>query len=192
MVTPISFKNKTNFLSQKLFEDHYGLYKGYINKINEISESLAEHPKRKEANATESTYRGLKKGETYALDGAILHELYFENIGGRAGVPMPKTADVFNSCFGGLDRFKSDFTACGKSARGWVILAYEQRTQTFRNILLDSHDDGIVAMSYPILVMDMYEHAYSLDYSTNKGAYIEAFINDINWKVVENRIKKIV
>ena len=94
--------------------------------------------------------------------------------------------------FGGLANWKEDFTACAKAARGWCVFAYEQRTGACRNILLDTHDEGNIAASYPIIVLDVYEHAYFSDYGTDKAAYINRFINNIPWDAVEKRAAVVI
>ncbi|MDR3240307.1 MAG: Fe-Mn family superoxide dismutase [Clostridiales bacterium] len=179
------FNNQTHFLSKKQFDEHYKLYTGYVGKVEEITKDLASCQDRAQANATYSQYRGLKKGETYALDGVILHERYFQLLGGEKTRPGDKTARILEEQFGGFENWKADFQACGLSARGWVIFLYEQRTQTYRNILLDLHDEGLICGGYPLIVMDMYEHAYFIDYGTDKTKYISGFVDAIRWDLVE-------
>jgi Fe-Mn family superoxide dismutase len=106
--------------------------------------------------------------------------------------PGAKTTEMLDDSFGGYEKWSADFTACCKSARGWCVLAYEQRTNTYRNLLQDAHDDGVIYMAYPLLVMDMYEHAYFIDYHANKEEYIENFLASIDWNVVEKRIAKLI
>ncbi|MCL2286898.1 MAG: Fe-Mn family superoxide dismutase [Firmicutes bacterium] len=186
------FTYNTGIVSRKAFDDHMTMYKGYIDKTNEITQVLTTQPEWNTANATASHYRGWKKGETYAINGVILHELYFQNLGNEAGPAGTKIQNLMNRHFGGVDKWKEDFTACAKSARGWCVLVYEQRTAACRNILLDSHDDGNIASAYPIIVLDMYEHAYFLDYGTDKAAYINRFINNISWGIIEKRAAIII
>jgi len=186
-INAMPFTYKTGVVTRKQFDDHMTLYHGYVDKTNEITHKLATDPEYDSANATASHYRGWKRGETYAINGVILHELYFQNLGSEGGPPGPKMQELVNRYFGGYEKWKEDFIACGKAARGWCILAYEQRTKTCRNILLDNHHDGQIATAFPIVVMDMYEHAYFLDYNTDKAAYINRFIAQIPWDVIEKR-----
>jgi Fe-Mn family superoxide dismutase len=186
-ITAKTYEYNTGVVTRKQFDDHMTLYKGYISKTNEIAHTLATNPEYASANATQSHYRGLKRGQTYALDGVILHELYFENLG-HAAMPIgKKTQHLMDKYYGGVDKWKADFIACCMSARGWSIWAYEQRTRACHNFLLDNHHDGQVTLAYPIIVMDMYEHAYFLDYGTDKAAYINRFIAQIPWDAVEKR-----
>ena len=182
------FEYNTTAVSEEQFTQHLKLYNGYITKINQITTEIERDPGTSDANATFSHYRCLKKGETFSLCGVILHELYFQNLCDSVKTPSANTTEMLNNSFGGYEKWKADFTACCLSARGWCVLSYEQRTNTFRNFLQDSHDDGVVCMAYPLLVMDMYEHAYFLDYATNKDEYIKRFLESVDWDIVGKRI----
>lgn len=191
-IIPVEFPYKDiHAISEKQFEVHMSLYKGYVKKINEIWKKLEdeEYAERAEAAASYSRYRGLKTGETYCLDGVILHELYFANMGGQSNTPSGDALTLINRDFSSFEKWKEDFTACGKASRGWAVLAYDQRSKRLLNFLSDAHDVGVIWTAYPILVMDVYEHAYFVDYASNKAEYIERFIQDINWDVVNNRAK---
>jgi len=191
-ITAKEFPYNTGIVSRKAYDDHIALYKGYIEKTNEVTEVLTTQPEWGTSNATASHYRGWKKGETYAINGVILHELYFQSLGNRAGPAGTKVENMLNRYFGGTDNWKKDFIACATAARGWCILVYEQRTATFRNIVLDTHEDGNIASAYPVIVLDMYEHAYFIDYGTDKVAYINRFISNISWEIIEKRIGIII
>ena len=185
------FVYNTGLISQRAYEYHLTLYHGYISKTNEIAEKLATNPDLASANSTYSTYRALKRGESYALDAVILHELYFQNLSEGETSVGRRTEELIDKHFGTFDQWKAEFTASSLSARGWCVLAYEQRTQTLRNVLLDSHDDGLICGSYPLVTLDMYEHAYFIDYGTNKAEYISKFLDVINWDIVERRFDKL-
>jgi len=193
-ITAIPFVHQTEVVSQKLFSDHLKLYQGYVDKTNEISLKLAASTDADlaSANATYSTYRGLKRGESFALDGVILHELYFQNLVTGNSPIGSRTTRLLDRNWGSFDGWKEAFIASAKTARGWCILVYEQRTQTCRNMVLDSHDLGLICGAYPLLVLDMYEHAYMIDYDVNKAAYINRFIANIPWEVVEKRSGAVV
>lgn len=187
-LTAKEYVYNTSVVSAKQYDEHMKLYKGYVTKINEIWRDLQNPDIRSSANATYSTYRSLKKGETYSLDGVILHEGYFANMSMSNAVPGAKTKASFEEFFDGYNNWADDFTACARSARGWCIYGYDQRSLSFMNILLDAHDWGDVALFFPVLIIDMYEHAYFLDYGTDKNAYIKNFMAGINWDVVEKRM----
>jgi Fe-Mn family superoxide dismutase len=173
-------------INEEQFNVHMKLYEGYIKKINEIDRLLSEGGDYEQANATYSKYRGLKRGETYALDGVILHELYFQNIG--MGRPNETTIKYLMKDFGSFENWSNHFIATAKASRGWAVLAFDWRSYRFRNISLDSHDVGNIALSTPVLVLDVYEHAYFLDYENRKDEYIHNFMKNINWNVVGKRI----
>ena len=191
-ITAMPFTYQTGVVTRKQFDDHLTLYHGYVDKTNEITHVLATNPEYATANATASHYRGWKKSEPYAIDGVILHELYFQNLGGETTQMGKKVQHLMVKYFGGVEKWREDFIACAKSARGWCILVYEQRTKTCRNVLLDSHDNGHIATAYPLLVLDMYEHAYFLDYGTDKASYINRFVGNIPWETVEKRAATVV
>jgi len=190
-IAKIDFSYTTNVVSQPQFDAHMKLYGGYVDKINEIDKTLLSNPESAAANAVYSHYRGLKKGETFALNGVILHEEYFANLGNSHTAPGPATTQLINQFFGNYDNWLADFTATAMSARGWCITAFDQRSHTIHNFLQDAHDDGVITMAFPIIVLDMYEHAYFMDYGTNKADYIHKFINNLNWSAIEARAAKI-
>lgn len=186
-ISAMDFPHKTSVVSRKQFDDHVSLYKGYVKITNETDVALATNPEYSTASPSGGHFRGWKKTETYAINGVILHELYFQNLGSTPTAPGTKTLAAFNKFYGGFDKWKDDFTATAKSARGWCIFAYEQRTATCRNILLDLHDEGHIAGAYPIIVLDMYEHAYFLDYGIDKSTYISRFLSNLPWETIEKR-----
>lgn len=185
---PFCYTEDITAVVQRQFDVHIKLYEGYVDAINKIDYELQNNAKRDQANATFSYYRELKRGESYSLDGVILHELYFENMGGRTKNPGPITKEKIEQDFGSLTKWVEDFIATAKASRGWAVLTYDQRSCTLRNISSDSHDFGNVAYSAPILILDMYEHAYFLQYADNKNEYINQFMRNINWFVIEDRM----
>lgn len=192
MIEGMAFKYTQDIrvINREQFEAHVRLYEGYVNKINEIDRILEYDPKREDANATFSFYRECKRGETYALNGVILHELYFENMGGgvKMNVPSSSVIEQLTMDFGSFVNWEKDFIATAKASRGWALLCYDQRSYRLRNISLDAHDLGNIAYSAPFLVLDVYEHAYFLQYADNKNEYINRFMDNINWEVVNQRM----
>lgn len=188
-ITSVPFTHQTEVVSQKLFDNHQKLYQGYVDKTNEITKKLSASTPTDlgAANATYSAYRGLTTAQSFALDGVILHELYFENLVSDNSPIGKRTTMLLDRYWGSYDIWKEAFKAAALTARGWCILAYEQRTGSCRNIVLDSHDDGLICGAYPLLVLDMYEHAYMIDYNVDKGTYIDSFIMHTPWSVVEKR-----
>lgn len=182
------YTKEITVVDEEQFEAHIRLYEGYVNNINKIDQILNNNPKREEANTTFSFFRECKRGETFALDGVILHELYFENIGGLVNLPMPAATQQIETFFGTFENWQEDFIATAKASRGWAVLTFDQRSYRLRNISLDAHDHGNIAYSAPILVLDMYEHAYYLQYVNDKAEYINRFMENINWEVVASRM----
>ncbi len=186
---PFTYTDDIKVINREQFEAHMRLYEGYVTSINKVdAELLHGNAQRDQSNTTFSYYRELKRGETYALNGVILHELYFENIGGNTAKPQPTTREMLENDFGNIQNWQADFIATAKASRGWAVLSYDQRSQRLRNISLDAHDVGNIAYSAPILVLDMYEHAYFLQYADKKADYINNFMNNINWNVIEERL----
>jgi len=165
------------------------LYAGYVNKLNEIEERL-KGVDVSEANQIFSDLRALKADETFALNGVVLHELYFENLGGKGGKPTGKLSDLIALNFDSYEKWAENFKACGMAARGWVLLglcAYDGR---LHNYCLDTHNFNFPANTSPVLVMDVYEHAYAIDYGVKRPPYIEAFMKNIEWAAAEKRLER--
>lgn len=175
------------FSQRQIDEHHDVLYKGYVNKLNEIEAKLAEaNPA--EANATYSLIRELKREEVFATNAIRLHEAYFENLGGNGGRATGEIARLIEEDFGSYEKWETEFKALGIAARGWVVLAFDWTDARLHNYLLDIHSDGVWNAS-PILVLDVYEHAYFLDYGTARKAYIESFMRNVNWETVNARVR---
>lgn len=166
------------------------LYVGYVNKLNEIEERLRTVDVSK-ANQVYSDFRGLKADETFALNGVVLHELYFENLGGKGSKPKGKLADLIVREFGSIEKWTENFKACGMAARGWVILGLCTYDGKLHNYCLDTHNFNFPANTISILVLDVYEHAYVIDYGVKRPPYIDAFIKNIDWATAEKRLERI-
>lgn len=166
------------------------LYVGYVNKLNEIEERQWKADLSK-ANQTFSDFRAAKADETFAYNGVVLHEYYFENLGGKNSRPKGKLADMIARDFGSFDKWAEQFKACGMSARGWVILALSGYDGKLHNYCLDTHNYNVPINCFPILVMDVYEHAYAIDYGVKRAPYLEAFMKNIEWSVAMQRLDRI-
>lgn len=166
------------------------LYTGYVNKLNEIEERLKNGLDRNKSNQVFSEYRSLKVDETFALNGVVLHELYFENLGGNGRKPVNSLLQPIVRDFGSFELWQEDFRACGMAARGWAILGYSLYDEKMHNYCLDSHNFNVPSCVTPILVMDVYEHAYAIDFGVKRTPYIEAFMRNIDWKVCTMRFQR--
>ena len=176
-------------ISLNQLNQHYKLYDGYVSKINEIWATSKNTIYFSDSNATYSKLRSLKLGESYALDGVKLHELYFENLCGNKGNPSELLLSYINNDFISFDNFIDYFKAVGLSMRGWAIVTIDNLDSSMHITGSDSHDSGALWDSFPLLVMDVYEHAYMIDFGINRKSYIESFINNINWNVVNKRLE---
>lgn len=182
------YSEDVTVINKEQFEAHMRLYEGYIKKMNEIDNLLMEEGDLEDSNATYSEYRAIKRGETFALNGVILHEYYFENIGSINNESNDEVKNLLAKDFGSYKLWQQHFIATAKASRGWAVLCFDFRSNRFRNISLDAHDLGNIALAVPVLVIDMYEHAYFLQYADNKNEYITNFMKNIDWSIVKNRI----
>jgi len=176
--------------SQKQIDEHFDvLYKGYVNKLNEIESKLPETDPA-QANATYSQFRELKREEVFTTQAIRLHEAFFENIGGQGGRPTGPIADLIAADFGSYEKWEAEFRALGVAARGWAVLVFDWTDHKLHNYLSDIHSDGVWDASL-LLVMDVYEHSYFIDYGAARKAYIDAFFQNINWDVVNQRVERL-
>lgn len=121
----------------------------------------------------------------------LLHELYFENMSANPMNPGKLSTAAIKSRFGSMLAWSKDFQIAAKSCRGWAMLACHPVSKKLYNVCTDSHDDGLMCSGIPLVVIDLYEHAYYLDFQNNKAAYIQQFANHINWRVVEQRMRRL-
>ena len=181
---------KLDGLSEKQLQEHHGvLYPGYVKKVNEIWQRL-EKADLDAANATYSDLRELKVEETFALNGVKLHEGYFDNLGGHGGKASGKVLELIEKSFGSFGNWENEFRALGLTARGWVVLAYDLDEKRLFNFVCDTHNQGGVWNCAAILILDVYEHAYFIDYGTGRKKYIEAFMKNIDWNYVNSVITR--
>jgi Fe-Mn family superoxide dismutase len=176
-----------NGLSQRLIESHYeNNYGGALDRLNAITEKLASLD-----FATTPGYviNGLKREEFIALNSTLLHELYFASLGGD-GRKLPQViADAIARDFGSIERWRSEYVAMAGAlagGSGWVLLTYVPRDRRLVNQSAADHGQNL-AGGIPILALDMYEHAYHLDFGANATAYIDAFMRNIDWGAVQVR-----
>ena len=184
--------NSVKGISIKQLDEHYKLYAGYVSKLNEIWNTPYIPANYTDSNATYSKMRSLKLGETYSLDGVKLHNLYFENMTGGSNTPYGPIYNAIIDEFSNYDTFISYLTNVGLSMRGWVVLTIDLLDNKLHIVGSDSHDTGAIWLSYPILIMDVYEHAYFMDFGTDRKKYISTFIENINWNVLNERFEKYV
>lgn len=184
------YKLKTEKLSEEAKQSHQKLYKKYIEMFNKVSVA-GDVANREEANSNSSAFRTLKTDETFLLNAIKLHELYFSNI---SDLVSEITVDSLpfmrlSRDFGTFENFQFDFMAAAESCRnGWVITVFEPYRDRYMNIVVDGHNVGLPVGAIPIIVLDMWEHAYYHDYCDDKKSYITSMMKEINWNVVEARM----
>ncbi|MGH3004209.1 MAG: superoxide dismutase [Gaiellaceae bacterium] len=176
-------------ISRETIEAHYTLYQGYVNKRNEILGLLAGVDL-SSANQTFSELRSLKLGLTFAIGGIKNHEIYFEHLGGTGGEPAGVFADVARRDFGSVEAWRADLRATAMAARGWAWTAYDWDEGRLFNYLGDAQNTFPVWNATPLVALDVYEHAYFVDFGTDRGSYIEAFFNNLDYDVVNDWTQK--
>ncbi|MBM3620069.1 MAG: superoxide dismutase [Alphaproteobacteria bacterium] len=185
---PISFKpSRLNGLSGRLIASHYeNNYGGAVRRLNAIRGELAALDP---ATAPGFRLNGLKREELIATNSMLLHELYFEALGGPGGDPAGELAQAIERDFGSLARWRAEFVAMGKAlggGSGWVVLTRSARDGGLANVWAADHTHSL-AGGTPILALDMYEHSYHIDFGANVAAYVDAFMANISWARVAAR-----
>ncbi len=188
-IKPLKYKELPGLSEKQLAEHHDVLYAGYVKKVNEIRAALAGVDPSK-ANATYSDLRELKVEEGFALNGVKLHEGYFDNMTPASTPPHGAAAEWIKEDFGSYEKWAENFGACGIAARGWAVLAFDLDDGKLHNYVCDVHNQGGVWGAIPLLVLDVYEHAYFLDYATARKKYVDVFMTNLDWDVPNGVIEK--
>jgi superoxide dismutase, Fe-Mn family len=178
-------------ISDRTLEMHFGLYEGYVKNTNLLNEQLGEVLEKGQASGSNPHFAELKRRLGFEYNGMRLHELYFDNL--RSEHQGISRAEQFchdiSSSFGDIASWRADFTAVGQlRGVGWAILFRDLWTGALSNNWVTLHEDGNLASCAPILVMDVWEHAFLLDHKpSERGVYIESFLAHVDWDVVERR-----
>ncbi len=175
--------------SETLLKNHFTLYQGYVTNTNKLITALEEILKDGKTGTPE--YAELKRRLGWEFNGMRLHEYYFENLGGNTALDHYGILGKQISCdFGSYDSWAKDFKSAGMMRGiGWVILYEDITNGKLFNFWINEHDIGHPAGCNPVLVMDVFEHAFMLDYGLKRADYIEAFFKNIEWQVAESRLK---
>lgn len=175
-------------LSQELLRNHFKLYEGYVNNTKLICEKLEQL--RREGKSSEPEYAELKRRFGWEWNGVRLHELYFENIGGNGDRTLaPKVLDSIKASFDSFEDFMTDLMSTAKMRGiGWVVTYYDPVEQMVINSWINEHNESHLAGLKPLIVIDVFEHAFMLDYGVNRPDYVEKIIANLNWQVIESRI----
>jgi Fe-Mn family superoxide dismutase len=185
---PLPFDVKSlNGISEKLIQSHWANnYTGAVTALNTVRGRLAQALN--DANTPAYVYNGLKREQLLRTGSVVLHELYFANLGGsgKAGADLRTR---IAAAFGTFDLWETEFRKIGQGlggGSGWVVLGFNRKLKLLENYWMADHSTG-PADTTPLLVMDMYEHAYQTDYGAAAAKYIDAFFNNINWETVAQR-----
>lgn len=179
---PYSYSSLEGISEQQIKYHHDVHYAAYVSNLNKLEQEEAELISKGDFSAI----RALKLNESFNTSGMILHELYFDNLGGSGGEPTGKLLDFINRDFGSFENWKKEFLGMASAGRGWVLLCIFNGK--LKNYLVDYHDLGAVWGAKPILALDLWEHAYYLDYGPDKTKYLQAFFKNIDWEKVNQKL----
>ncbi|ROQ89544.1 superoxide dismutase [Desulfosoma caldarium] len=173
--------------SEALLKMHFTLYQGYVTNTNALLDKIRALAKEGKADGPE--YAELKRRLGFEFNGMKLHEYYFGNLGGSGVLPQDNALyAALEENFGSFENWKADFVATARMRGiGWVVLYQDPATGRLVNTWINEHETGHFVGCLPLLVMDVFEHAYVTDYGLDRKAYIEAFFKNLNWKVVLQR-----
>ncbi len=176
--------------SDSLLQMHFKLYEGYVKNTNELLDKLQKLSDSNQGSSPE--YAGLKRRFGWEFDGMRLHELYFENLGGSGSIDQKTSLyQALITQFGSFERWRKDFIATGSMRGiGWAVLYFDPQLGKLINCWIGEHDLGHLATGQPLLIMDVFEHAYMPQYGLDRAKYIEAFFANIDWKRVSSRYSK--
>ncbi len=175
--------------SEALLKNHFTLYQGYVTNTNKVLDTLDQMAK--DGKSTAPEFAELKRRLGWEFNGMRLHELYFENLGGKTSIDKAgKTAKKIGEGFGSYEAWEKDFRATGAMRGiGWTVLYQDTASGRLINFWINEHDVSHPAGCAPLLIMDVFEHAFMLDYGLKRADYIEAFFKNINWAAVDSRVK---
>jgi Fe-Mn family superoxide dismutase len=174
--------------SDTLLKNHFTLYQGYVTNTNKLSDTLGQLLKEGKTGTPE--YAEMKRRFGWEFNGMRLHEYYFENLGGKGSINKAgKLYKKLVDSFGSYEAWEKDFKATGAMRGiGWAVLYQDILSGNFINFWINEHDVGHPSGGMPILIMDVFEHAFMIDYGLKKADYIESFFKNIHWEEVEKRL----
>lgn len=184
--------NGLHGISDATLEMHFGLYEGYVKNTNLLNDRLRELRAANKAAGSDPSYAELVRRLGFEYNGMRLHEYYFDNLTAQpAPIKSGRLYDALGECFDGFEEWKKDFVAVGgMRGVGWVIAYCDLTNGRITNHWIDDHQNGNLAGFAPIVVMDLWEHAYIKDYKpAEKGRYIEAFFANLDWAACDSRLR---
>ena len=176
-------------VSEILLKNHFTLYQGYVTNTNKVLDTLDQM--NKDGKTALPEFAELKRRLGWEFNGMRLHEYYFENLGNKGGISRDgRAAKAIAASFGSVEAWEKDFRATGAMRGiGWVALYQDISSNRLINFWINEHDTAHPAGCNPLLIMDVFEHAYMLDYGLKRADYIEAFFKNLNWSAVDARVK---
>jgi superoxide dismutase, Fe-Mn family len=176
-------------ISKKTVEEHLKLYAGYISKYNEINDLISKlsDDDYSKANQSYSAIRELKVEMTFAYGGIVNHEIYFGHLGGTGGRPSGSLLSQIEKDFGTFEQYQKEMKATAIAARGWVWTAWNTDEKRLVNYIGDTQNSFPVWGAVPIVALDTYEHAYFIDFGTQRASYIDAFFANMDWSKAEEK-----
>ena len=187
---PMNFERLlgTDGFSNQLLTNHFTLYNGYVTNTNKLIDTLGEMAKEGKTGAPE--FAELRRRFGWEFNGMRLHELYFGNMI-KGGAPLDKATKLqakITELYGNYENWEKNFRATGAMRGiGWTVLSYDPVGDQLFNIWVNEHDVGHLASTAPILIMDVFEHAFMTDYGLKRADYIEAFFKSIDWSSASKR-----
>lgn len=175
--------------SETLLKNHFTLYQGYVTNINKILDTLNQFVK--DGKMALPEYAELKRRAGFEFNGMRLHEYYFENLGGKGVLDKAgRLGKELGDSFGSYENWEKDFrgTATMRGI-GWAILYQDNLTGALINQWINEHETGHLAGCNPLLILDVFEHAFMIDYGLKRADYIESFFQNLNWEAAGNRLK---
>lgn len=193
---PLPFSKPLQGISENTITIHHDkLYVGYVNKMKEIAEYLSAFATGEKAvdgaNQTYSELRALRVEETFANNGVYLHEYYFAGLSGDGSIPDNALTQALATKFGSVENFIKYFSASGMAVRGWVVLCWDTQLEHLKVYGCDTHNQGGVWGCLPIIVLDVFEHAYFIDHGSDRKAYIEAYWKNFDWTAANALFEKV-
>ena len=191
VVSDRKFDYRTDAISGATKQAHQKLLDGYVETLNRISAEL-DTANRDDVNPNESVFRSLKIDETYNINAAFLHGMFFDNITEDSRVTADSLAYLrLERDFGTFDNWQRDFIATAMASRnGWAVTVYNTFLKRYMNVVVDLHSLNVPFSSYPVIVLDVWEHAYYKDYLNDRKKYVFAMMKQLNWKVIDERFQR--
>ena len=186
---PLRYKSIPGFLSAEQIAPHYtahygGALRGYVAADAKLQSSIVAG-----TAIDPNAYGAIQRARASKGNSVLLHELYFDEMVPKTGDPEAEVRRAIEKRFGSLDKWAADFQASAKAASGWAILAFHPLNGNLYNVVSDEHAMGSLWMATPLLVIDVYEHAFYVDYQNRKTEYVKKFMDHIDWQEVNRRYK---